>query len=271
MTADAPIESPANPRIKAAIALRKRTEREATGMTLVDGNREIRRALDAGVEIAEAFAATGAASSDDMTLLSDLRAARIRVTEVSDRAMARLAFGERAGSIVARVRFPATGLELLEVGADPLVVVVDAVEKPGNLGAILRSADGAGVDALVLADPGTDPSNPNVIRASLGTVFTVPIAVTDGPAARAWLAGHGIRVVTARVDAPLPYTAADLRGPMAIVLGPETTGLSDDWSAVETTAVAIPMHGVADSLNVSVTAGILLYEARRQRDARADP
>jgi TrmH family RNA methyltransferase len=123
---------------------------------------------------------------------------------------------------------------------------------------------------VILADPATDPSNPNVIRASLGTIFTVPIAVTDGTGARAWLAARGIPTFAARVDAAVAYTAVDLSGPTAFVVGAETTGLPDEWHGAGIQPIAIPMRGSADSLNVSVTASILLYEARRQRDASRD-
>jgi TrmH family RNA methyltransferase len=148
------------------------------------------------------------------------------------------------------------------------VAVIEGVEKPGNLGAVLRSADGAGVDAVVVADPATDPWNPNAIRASLGTVFTVPIAVATAAEAFDWLRNQGIGAVAALVDAPLSYTDADLTGALAIVLGSETAGLSEVWRTGDVTPVRVPMRGVADSLNVSVTAAILFYEALRQRGAQ---
>jgi TrmH family RNA methyltransferase len=236
-------------------------------LTLVDGARELARAFEAGVEIVEVFAVDGDRDHRVAALVADLRQAGIPIVEVRESVMARLAFGDRTGGIVGCVRVPSTGLDRLTIGSEPLVVVVEAVEKPGNLGAILRSADAVGVDAVIVADPTTDLFNPNVIRSSVGTVFAVPIAVSDGAAARSWLAEHGIRVFAARVDAPLPYTAADLRGPIAIVLGAETTGLSHAWTGPGIEPVSVPMRGVADSLNVSVTAAILLYEARRQRDS----
>jgi TrmH family RNA methyltransferase len=143
--------------------------------------------------------------------------------------------------------------------------VLESVEKPGNLGAALRTADGAGVDGLIVVDPRTDPWNPNAIRASMGTVFSVPLAITDAAVARGWLADRSIRVVAALVDAPTTYTDADLTGPVAIALGSEADGLSAAWRDGHVTGVRIPMLGIADSLNVSATAAILAYEARRQR------
>src|SRR5690606_8869888 len=145
------------------------------------------------------------------------------------------------------------------------LLVLESVEKPGNLGAVLRTADGAGVDGVIVADPRTDPWNPNTVRASMGTLFSIPLAVTDTAAARAWLTEHGIRLVAAVLGAPTRYTEADLRGPVAIVLGSEAHGLSDAWRGDDVTAVHIPMLGIADSLNVSATAAVLAYEALRAR------
>ena len=144
------------------------------------------------------------------------------------------------------------------------MVVLEGVEKPGNLGAVLRSADGAGANALIVADPRTDLFNLNVIRASAGTVFGVPLAVAPADAVITWLRERGIRIVATRVGAAA-YTDADLRGPLAIALGSETEGLSEQWAGAGIEAVSLPMLGIADSLNVSVTAAVLLYEARRQR------
>ena len=145
------------------------------------------------------------------------------------------------------------------------MVVLEGVEKPGNLGAVLRSADGAGADALIVADPRTDPFNPNVIRASAGTVFGVPLAVAPADAVIAWLRERGIRIVATRVDAaartPTPTCAARSRSRS----GSETEGLTEQWTGAGIEAVSLPMLGIADSLNVSVTAAVLLYEARRQR------
>ena len=133
------------------------------------------------------------------------------------------------------------------------------------MGAVLRSADGAGLAALILADPATDLYNPNAIRASLGTIFTVPVCETTSGEAIAWLRRQGLKIYAARVDATAPYTAADYRGPAALALGSEATGLSSLWSAADVTAVGLPMFGAADSLNVSAAAAVLFYEARRQR------
>ncbi len=178
-----------------------------------------------------------------------------------------LAFGDRNEGVVATVRIPdhAFDLDRLRLPPDPLVVVLEGVEKPGNLGAVLRSADGAGADAVIAADPRADLFNPNAIRASLGTIFAVPVAAGGSAAVRDGLRAVGVALVAARVDALTAYTEVDLRGPVAIVLGSETAGLSDCWSGDATVPVRLPMLGVADSLNVSIAAAVLLYEARRQR------
>ncbi len=260
------ISSPANPRIKTAGRLRERREREATGLTIVDGAREVGRALAAGVEVIELFACFDQATSEDArAALARAIASAVPVTAVSQSVITRLAYGDRADGLVAVLRTPSLDLRHLTVPADPLIVVAEAVEKPGNLGAILRSADGAGADALVAADPRTDVFNPNAIRASLGTIFAVPVAAASTAATISWLEAEGIAVVVARVDGSVPYETADLRGPLAIVLGSEADGLGAAWSGPTMRAVRLPMLGIADSLNVSAAAAVLLYEARRQR------
>jgi TrmH family RNA methyltransferase len=262
----AEITSSGNPRIKAAVALRDRKERDARGETLVDGAREIGRAITAGVEIVELFVAPGMIGGEDaQAALAAARARDAPTTTVRPTVLAKLAFGDRSDGLVAVIRTPPTDLDRLVLPSPALVVVAESVEKPGNLGAILRSADGAGADALIAADPRTDLFNPNAIRASLGTIFSVPIASATTSATIDWLRGHGITIVVARVDGAIPYTAADFRGPVAIVLGSEAHGLADAWSGPTMQAVSLPMLGIADSLNVSAAAAILLYEARRQR------
>lgn len=260
------LTSSANPRVRAAIALRDRRARDRTGLTLVDGVREVRRALEAGVVVAEAFICEPLlAGPDARAVLDRLRANGTTVDSVTEPVFANLAFGERAEGVVAVVRIPSLELAKLAVPSDPLAVVIEGVEKPGNLGAVLRSADGAGADALIVADARTDPFNPNAIRASAGTVFSVPLAAASTASTIAWLRDHGLRIVAARVDADRLYTDLDLTGSLAIVLGAETEGLSASWTGPDIEAVRLPMLGVADSLNVSVSAAILLYEARRQR------
>jgi TrmH family RNA methyltransferase len=263
---DPSIASPSNPRIKAAVRLRERRERDRTGLTLVDGARELRRALDAGVIVEEAFVHPALVRSEDaQAALSALERLDAPVVTVSGPAFEKLAFGDRADGIVAVIRTPSTDLTLLSLPADPLIVVLEGVEKPGNVGAVLRSADGAGANAVVIADPRTDVFNPNAVRASLGTAFTMPIGADNTPGVRVWLASQNVRAVAARPTARALPWEVELTGPVAIVLGSEAEGLGARWVGDEVVGVRIPMHGVADSLNVSVAAAVLLYEARRQR------
>ena len=171
------IASLQNPRVKAAVRLRDRTERDATGLTIVDGGRELTRAIAAGVDVVEAFVCDELIRTDDVRAATRaLDGTSARVWRVPMPVLEKIAFGERSEGIVAVVRIPSLALADLAPPPDPLIAVVEDVEKPGNLGAILRSADGAGVDALIAADPRTDLFNPNAIRASLGTIFSVPLA-----------------------------------------------------------------------------------------------
>jgi TrmH family RNA methyltransferase len=268
------LTSTANPRFRAAVSLRDRRERARQGRLLVDGVREVARALDAGVALAEVFVAPGASPEPALDAVV-ARAANfgIPIVPVTADLLSRLAYGERASGIVAVAKAPAASLEALRLPAEaPIVGILEDVEKPGNLGAVCRSADGAGLDALIAAGTTAapaDPWNPNAVRASLGTVFTLPLAVASTGNVLAWLRDRGLRVVAARVDGSVPYAEADLRGSVALVLGSEATGLSQAWSGEDVTAVRLPMRGRADSLNVAAAAAILFYEARRQRDAGA--
>lgn len=272
------IDSARNPAIRAAVALRERRDRLATGRTLVDGARECFRALRAGAIVEQAFVCPELIRPGDAAAVIDrLRTSGVAIIEVSARAFERLAFGDRSDGVVLVIEAPPPRLDALaslaagdgpESGPAPLFLVTEDVEKPGNLGAILRTADAAGVSG-VIAIGGTDLWNPNVIRASIGTVFTVPVAAASAAEAIAWLRGRGIRIVAARVDATLEYTAADLTGKLAIVLGSEADGLTPAWHQPGIEAIRLPMHGIADSLNVSATAAILAFEARRQRQQQS--
>jgi len=260
------LTSTANPMVKAVARLRDRRERDRTGRTIVDGAREVRRALEAGTTAEEAFVCTQLLQGEDArAALDGLEARSVPVRTTNEKVFEKLAFGDRAEGVLAIVRVPSTALDDLDLPSEPLVVVLEAVEKPGNLGAVLRSVDGARADALIVASGRTDLFNPNVIRASAGTVFSVPLAAAEADDVIAWLRGRGIRILAARIGAPVAYTDADLRGPLAIALGSEADGLTAVWDGEGIEAVSLPMHGIADSLNVSVTAAVLLYEARRQR------
>jgi TrmH family RNA methyltransferase len=259
------IVSTHNPRIKRAAKLRGSRQRAKLGRCLIDGCREIARALDARVAIEELFVCAELCDESGQGLVDRCAAAEASVFSVSRDVFDKLAFGERAEGLLAVAVAPRRGLADVQLPPNPLVAVLEGVEKPGNVGAVLRSADAAGVDAVLIAEGGTDLFNPNTIRASLGTVFTVPTACADSAEVVAWLRQCGIRIFAARVNAAVPYTQADFTGAAALVLGSEAAGLSDAWSGTDVTAIRLPMRGAADSLNVSAAAAVLFYEALRQR------
>jgi TrmH family RNA methyltransferase len=259
------LTSTKNPRVRAAAGLRDRRERDAAGLTLVDGARELARALAGRAVVVEVFVDEDRLAPKGEAAVAEARRRGAAVVPVSGPVLDRLAYGDRSEGLVATVRIPGLELTGLRLPDDALVVVVEGLEKPGNLGAVIRSADAAGADAVIAADPRTDVFNPNAVRASLGTIFTVPVAAAPSVVVRDDLAGRGLTLLAARVDAESLYTDVDLRGPVAIILGSEADGLTGAWSGPAVLPVRVPMLGVADSLNVSITAAVLLYEARRQR------
>jgi TrmH family RNA methyltransferase len=262
------ITSTANPRIKAATALRERRERNARRQFVIDGAREIARALAGGIEFIEAYVCTSLCRTEDAEAAVDaLDVVGVPKIEVTEQVFAKLAFGDRADGVVVVARMPAWSLATLDLPAKPFVAVVEHVEKPGNLGAILRTADAAGVSAVIVADGVTDLFNPNCIRASLGTLFSVPVCAATGSETIAFLRDRRIPCYTSRVDSGIDYTQADFTAAAAIILGSESHGVSDAWNTTESTAIRLPMLGIADSLNVSATAAVLFYEALRQRNA----
>ncbi len=260
------ITSTSNPRIKSLIKLNRKSERISTGLMPVEGIREISRALKAGIEFREAFYCPDIANGpQSKELVERLGAAGTQMTEVSSHVFGKIAYRERVGGIVAvavRRDYP---LGDLPAGDNPLLLVVDHIEKPGNLGAVFRSADGAGATGIIVSDPSAEISNPNVIRASLGTVFSVPKAVAPAQDVIRWLKARRIAIIAATPDADTAWSDVDLTLPTAIVLGSEDRGLGDEWLNAADVRVNIPMRGRADSLNVSAAAAILLYEALRQR------
>ena len=292
------ITSSQNPRVKNAVRLRKARHRREQGLMLIDGARELSRAMAAGVRMKEVFVCESlCATAESRTLLENLRKSaptgkEFALLEVTPAVFEKLAFGDRAegvlgvaemprrkfGDIQLRSALPSPPAPLRapteswsgegRLSLHPLVVVLEGVEKPGNLGAVLRSADAAGVSALILADSRVDLYNPNAIRASLGTIFTVPVCEAPSDVVLAWLRKQQLKIFAARVDGSVPYTQVDYRGPVAFVLGAEATGLTSTWTASDITAVHLPMLGIADSLNVSATAAVLFYEALRQRSSR---
>ncbi len=260
------ITSVQNPRIKVAARLRDRQGRNDQGRIVIDGLREIRLALAAGIDVIELYFFSGLCENEEhQRLLAEAEQQGAELIEVAPHVMEKLSFGHRVEGLVAVAQPPQKSLADLKLGADPFVVVVEAIEKPGNLGAILRTADAAGVSALIVADGRTDLFNPNAIRASLGAIFTVPVCAANGDEALAWLREQKCRLLATRVNGSAEYTQADFRGSVAIILGSEAHGLSERWQSADVSTLRLPMLGRVDSLNLSATAAVLFYEALRQR------
>lgn len=261
------ITSPSNERIKELLRLRRRSR--GGGEILIDGVREISRAAAAGAAILELYycqelweAAPGGA------LVNAVQATGARAVEVTRPVFEKIRYGDRTGGVLAVARRPHRTLDGLTLSSSPLVAILEGVEKPGNLGAIVRTADGAGVEAVIVVDPAIDVYGPNAIRASVSTIFSVPVVEAPSDAARAWVSARGMQVVAADPAADELYTSIDMARPTALVYGSESRGLSDAWRGAETRLVRVPMAGLADSLNVATTAAVMFYEARRQRGER---
>ena len=255
------ITSLQNPLVKKALSLREARERRALGMTIIDGMREIRRAFDVGVILDKVFYV----KDQQGDLLKQLQAKKIELVEVSIQVMDKLSFGDRHEGIIALAKTPTMALKDLKLSSQPLVVVLESLEKPGNLGAILRTCDGVGVEAVLVCDPKTDVYNPNVIRASTGVIFSIPVVAASAGEIKLFLKSKKFKICAAVPAAKKLYTHENLKGALALVLGSEDQGLSDFWIDQADVTIKIPMNGVADSLNVSTSAAIILYESLRQR------
>jgi TrmH family RNA methyltransferase len=262
------ITSPHNPRIKALAALRDRRARDQAALMRVEGYEELSLALESGAQPVEVYYCPVLIHDPRENRLLDIaRAAGAALVEVSDRVFEKIAYRDNPDGWLATFKAVRRGLDGLKLGEHPFLLVCEAVEKPGNLGAMLRTADAAGLDALIACDPLTDWGNPNVIRASKGALFTVQVADAPTPEALAWLKAKRIKVVVASPDGWQPYTRADLRGPVAVVVGAEHQGVGPAWLAGADLAVQIPMAGRVNSLNVATAAALIMYEVVRQRAA----
>lgn len=260
------LTSAQNPKFKRLVALREKSRlRRDEGVFVVEGRRELEHCVEAGFEVETMFVCPEIA---DSAAGAAPRSLGPKTFELSKELYAKVAYRDGTEGVVAIVKGRELRLEELQLGDRPLVMVLEGVEKPGNLGAVLRSADAVGADAVIVCDPLTDLWNPNLIRASIGAVFTVPTVCCSSAEAIAWLKARGIRILTAQLQDSSVYYDADMTGPTAIVMGTEATGLTDPWRQAADAHVLIPMLGRLDSLNVSVSAAILLYEAVRQRQQR---
>jgi TrmH family RNA methyltransferase len=259
------ITSPANPRIKQLVALRRRRSREQSGVTLVEGLAEIELALTAGVHPQTLYYCRQLATAESLPLAERAAALGAEVIHLSRPVFEKVSYREGPDGWLAVVAAVGSELASVQLPPRPLVLICAGLEKPGNLGAILRTADAAGVAAVIAADPVTDWGNPNVVRASKGTVFSVPVASASTAEVLDWTAKHGLQIVAATPEATTLVTDTDLTGATAIAVGAEQAGLSPDWLDSASVRVRIPMFGRADSLNVSTSAAIIAYEAVRQR------
>ena len=255
------ITSVQNARIKHVVALQQKSSlRREEGLFVVEGQREIEHCMACGYEVTELFAMDGL----DYT-------GSIPVTRVSPQVYEKMAYRGSTEGLIAVARCKPHDLSILSpltTHHSPLIIVLESVEKPGNLGAILRTAEAAGVDAVIVCDPLTDLYNPNLIRASIGGVFCVPTAVCTSQQCIAFLKERGVRILTAQLQDSYEYYDYDMRQATAIVMGTESTGLTNQWREAADVHIRIPMLGRLDSLNVSVSAAILMYEAVRQRNKK---
>ena len=257
-----------NAKVKDVARLRKRRNRGEGEPIVIEGEREVARAVAQGVSVHRLYYCLDLASSDGHSLVSSLKESPdVERVECSREVFEKLAYREGPDGILALADPPQWGLDDVQLSETPLVLVVEHIEKPGNLGTLLRSADAVNADAVLVCDPVTDLYNPNVIRASTGTLFSRPVVQTTSAAALAWLTTHKLHIAAALPDADLDYFDADLSGSLAVVLGAEHAGLSQIWKEAATVALRIPMCGQADSLNVSAAGVLFLYEALRQRRA----
>ena len=256
------ISSLQNQKVKQLVLLQqKSSERRKTGLFVVEGVRELGHCMNADYEIDSVYYCASLFS--DMSVISGMS----NIYEVTPQVYEKIAYRGSTEGLIAVVKSKDHGLATLQLPENPLIIILESVEKPGNLGAVLRSADAAGADAVIVCDPLTDLYNPNLIRASIGALFTVPTVAVDSVECIDFLKERGIRILTAQLQDSELYYDMDMTCGTAIVMGTEATGLTNQWRRAADAHIRIPMRGQLDSLNVSVSAAILLFEAVRQRMA----
>ena len=271
------ITSAQNPKIRNLLLLQEKSKvRREQGLFVVEGRRELQHCLEAGFRVhtvficPEIFPEGRDVFSRTSVLFferenTSLPSGEPLVVEIPEQLYRKVAYRESTEGILAEVEYKSLTLKDLQLPQNPLVMVLESVEKPGNLGAVLRSADAARADAVLICDPLTDLYNPNLIRASIGAVFTVPTVACSSEEAIAFLKERDIQILTAQLQDSSLYYDVDMRRGTALVMGTESTGLTDSWRKAASAHIRIPMLGSLDSLNVSVSAAILLFEAVRQR------
>lgn len=269
------ISSLQNPRVKQLVKLRDRHARDDSGLFLIEGFREILRAADARHPIESLFICPQLfLGSNEESLIARLTANGTKLWKCSESVFRKISYRDRPDGLIGLAQQVHLQLKDLEKHMNkqmpPFFVVAEAIEKPGNLGTILRSSDAVGIDGVIVCDRCTDIHNPNVVRASVGTLFTVPVVEAKGKETLDWLKTHKIAIAAATPSAKDEFTEVDLSGPLAIAVGTEQLGLSKLWMTMADIQVRIPMRGVADSLNVAMATTLLLYEALRQRQFKHD-
>ena len=252
------ISSAQNPKLKHLLRLQEKSKlRREEGLFVVEGRRELEHCIEAGFRVRTLFVCPEIAGAVDFVSDSYI--------ELPESLYKKVAYRDSTEGIIAEVEYKSLTLKDLRLGENPLIVVLESVEKPGNLGAVLRSADAAGADAVIVCDPLTDIYNPNLVRASIGAVFTVPTVAASSDEVIPWLKEKGIRILTAQLQDSSLYYDYDMKGGTALVMGTESTGLTERWRQAADAHIRIPMLGKLDSLNVSVSTAILLFEVVRQR------
>lgn len=261
------ITSLQNQRVKDAFRLRERRDREKEKKTLLEGYRELTRAFEYGLELLECFYCPEMfLGQNEMALITKLEGAGVQAAEVNSQILTKLAYRDRPEGLIAIAKTKEHSLAEIPLVEGGLYIIAEAVEKPGNLGSILRSADAAGAAGLIVCDKRTDIYNPNVIRASTGAIFAVPLAEASSAEAAEWLKKNKIRTMAASPHSEKIYTDLDMSGSIAVIVGAEQYGLSKFWMDNAEYTVKIPMLGKIDSLNVATAATIILYEAARQKN-----
>jgi len=258
------ITSAANPKIKRVVALRQRRQRDKTGLSLAEGAREVQQLIKSRLIIKEIYYLKDK-QKDLEPLLLECKVNNVFICEVPKLLFEKISYGDGNQEILAVFVPEYLTLNDLKNKNNAVYLVVESVEKPGNLGAILRTCDGAGIDGLIICDGKTDLYNPNVIRASIGTVFTQNIVITTNPEAVEFLKNRNVIIYATSPAAQKLYTAVDCKKSCAFIVGSESAGLTDFWMSQADQTVKIPMSGEADSLNVSTSTALFLYEAIRQR------
>jgi RNA methyltransferase, TrmH family len=259
------ISSKQNPRIKNLIHLQKHSERAKQGLFIIEGIKEIEKAVLSGYQFDSLFFCP---ELIDYNIIGEIFKNKLpkKIFEINREIFNKAAYRQDSGGMLLLAKPSNHKLSGLKLSQNPLILVIEGVEKPGNIGAIYRTADAAGISAIIICDQGTDLYNPNAIRASLGCIFSIPTAICSSAEAISFLKIDNIQILTSYLNAAVPYHTIDYTKPSAIVMGTEATGITEIWLKASDSDIIIPMRGMADSMNVSTAAAVLIFEACRQRN-----